>query len=141
MEIRICSISGRVALALSPRQVTSTGTWRQPYVPEGASEGEAAPAEAASAGYTCPSYTLETLEACEKLGGARAFRLVAELRKCSSVNQPGTGLSVTATSLTFRAKSAQYQLQLQWPQPIDESRAQKSFGKKTRQLTVLAPVL
>ena len=26
----ICSISGRVALALSPRQDTSTGTWRQP---------------------------------------------------------------------------------------------------------------
>ena len=29
-RIRICSISGRVALAFSPRTPVFTGTWRQP---------------------------------------------------------------------------------------------------------------
>ena len=44
-------------------------------------------------------------------------------------------------TLTFRAKSENYELVLEWPQPIDPARATKSFGKKTRKLTVLAPVL
>ena len=36
-----------------------------------------------------------------QLGGAKAFRLTANLKLCSSVNQKGTGLTLTTRTLTF----------------------------------------
>ena len=44
-------------------------------------------------------------------------------------------------TMPFRAKEVGYELMYRWPQPIDETRATKSFSKKDRELTVVAPLL
>ena len=92
-------------------------------------------------GFHCPEHGCEELESCEQLDGARAFRLTAALKLCATINAKGTGCLVTSEEVTFRAKDVGYELRFKWPQPIDESRATKSFSKKDRVLTVLAPVL
>ena len=89
--------------------------------------------------YTVPQFTFEELEGCDQLGGAKAFRLTADLKRCATTR--GTGIKVASDMLTFRAKEVGYELMYKWPQPIDEKRATTKFSKMNRELTVLAPVL
>ena len=89
--------------------------------------------------YTVPQFTFEELECCEQLGGDKAFRLRADLKRCLTTK--GTGIKVASDMLTFRAKEVGYELMYKWPQPIDETRATKSFSKLNRELTVVAPLL
>jgi len=89
--------------------------------------------------YAVPQFTFEELECCEQLGGAKAFRLTADLKLCATTK--GTGTEVASDMLTFRAKEVGYELMFKWPQPIDEKRATKKFNKLNRELTVVAPLL
>ena len=89
--------------------------------------------------YTVPQFTFEELECCEQLGGDRAYRLRADLKRCLTTK--GTGIKVAPDMLTFRAKEVGYELMYRWPQPIDETRATTKFSKKDRELTVVAPLL
>ena len=89
--------------------------------------------------YTVPHFTFEELESCEQLGGDRAYRLRADLKRCLTTK--GTGIKVAPDMLTFRAKEVGYELMYRWPQPIDETRATTKFSKKDRELTVVAPLL
>ena len=89
--------------------------------------------------YTVPQFTFEELEGCDQLGGAKAFRLTADLKRCATTR--GTGIKVASDMLTFRAKEVGYELMYKWPQPIDEKRATTKFSKMNRELTVVAPLL
>ena len=86
-----------------------------------------------------PQFTFEELECCEQLGGDKAFRLIVDLQRCLTTK--GTGIKVAPDMLTFRAKEVGYEIMYKWPQRIDETRAIKSFSKKDRKLTVVAPLL
>ena len=89
--------------------------------------------------YTVPQFTFEELEGCDQLGGAKAFRLTVDLKRCATTR--GTGIKVASDMLTFRAKEVGYELMYKWPQPIDEKRATTKFSKMNRELTVVAPLL
>ena len=83
--------------------------------------------------YTVPQFTFEELEGCDQLGGAKAFRLTADLKRCATTR--GTGIKVASDMLTFRAKEVGYELMYKWPQPIDEKRATTKFSRMNRELT------
>ena len=130
----------------APAQAGATaGAALSPDASEGADEPGALPSPQRTAppdAFAVPEYTLETLDADNKyFDGEEAYRVVAELKLCTSVNEKGTGMKVTSSELTFRSKVAQYELKLQWPRAVDATRATKQFNKKTRRLTVVAPLL
>eukprot|EP00964_Phaeocystis_antarctica_P098498 scaffold64518_cov48-Phaeocystis_antarctica.AAC.1 len=122
------------ALPLSMRNMLAGGAGGQAVqgAPSGLQPGS-------SHEYTVPQFTFEVLECCEQLGGARAYRLTADLKLCATTQ--GTGCKVASDMLTFRAKEVGYELMYKWPEPIDETRATKSFSKRDRALTVVAPLL
>ena len=115
----------------------SAGVSQQP--PSFAPSGSPGLQPGTSEEYTVPQFTFEELECCEQLGGDRAYRLRADLKRCLTTK--GTGIKVAPDMLTFRAKEVGYEIMYKWPQRIDETRAITKFSKKDRKLTVVALLL